>query len=363
MKIGGANYNFYKNLNYNIPTYKDNKGRIRVKRGTIIVVKVCDLPNQSNVKVTKVCDECGEILKNRTYSSIINLRMNGDGKDRCKKCGMVFLRKKQKENLSFEKSLTYFAEKNNKKYLLEEFSEKNAISSDKVYKSSNLLLIWNCFKCESEYEQYLYNRTCQNTGCPYCAGQRVNHTNCLSTTVPDVAKEWHPTKNGKLTPNDITKNSQKKIWWQCDKGHEWVAKASTRTEGKGCLVCSSSKGEKQVRDWLENNNIEYMSQKEFDGLIGLGGGNLSYDFYVPDQNILIEYQGEFHDGTANQQTKEEFEYAKEHDRRKHQYAIDNNIKLVEIWYWDKNNMEDILKKEIIKQQEEFNVKNQNVRCC
>ena len=71
---------------------------------------------------------------------------------------------------------------------------------------------------------------------------------------------------------------------------------------------------------------------------------LSYDFYLPKYNLLIEYQGQFHDGniTGDYQTEEMLEIQQEHDRRKRQYAIDHNIELMEIWYWDFDNIENIL---------------------
>ena len=111
-----------------------------------------------------------------------------------------------------------------------------------------------------------------------------------------------------------------------------------------CLNCTSSKGEQRINNWLKKHSINFIPQKEFDNLIGLGNGNLSYDFYLPKQNLLIEYQGAFHDGTAQLQTKEDFEKQKEHDKRKKEYAINHNIKLLEIWYWDYENIENILDK-------------------
>ena len=59
-------------------------------------------------------------------------------------------------------------------------------------------------------------------------------------------------------------------------------------------------------------------------------------------NLLIEYQGEFHDGTAWQQTEIDFLRQQEHDKRKKNYAKKNNIGLLEIWYWDYDNIEQIL---------------------
>lgn len=62
----------------------------------------------------------------------------------------------------------------------------------------------------------------------------------LAETNPELVKEWHPTKNGKLTPNDVAPKSNKTIWWKCIKGHEWKAKISNRSAlGRGCPVCAN----------------------------------------------------------------------------------------------------------------------------
>lgn len=114
----------------------------------------------------------------------------------------------------------------------------------------------------------------------------------------------------------------------------------------GCPYCSISKGELKILTYLENSGLNFQWHKEFDGLLGLGGGSLSYDFYIPDSNLLIEYQGQFHDGTVVYQTNDQFLYQQEHDRRKRQYALDNKITLLEIWYKDFDNIETILDKEL-----------------
>jgi hypothetical protein len=54
---------------------------------------------------------------------------------------------------------------------------------------------------------------------------------------PKLAKEWHPTKNGKFTPRDVTKGSMKKVWWKCDKGHVWQATVNNRYNGTKCQKC------------------------------------------------------------------------------------------------------------------------------
>jgi hypothetical protein len=75
--------------------------------------------------------------------------------------------------------------------------------------------------------------------CLYCSGHKVCKDNCLATKNPKLSKEWHPTKNRKLTPYDVTSVSIRKVWWQCRKGHEWSATINSRNEGNGCPCCAN----------------------------------------------------------------------------------------------------------------------------
>jgi very-short-patch-repair endonuclease len=71
--------------------------------------------------------------------------------------------------------------------------------------------------------------------------------NSFESKFPDIAKEWHPTKNGKLKPNNITAYSNKKVWWKCSKcGNEWMAVCSDRALGHGCKECSYEAQKKLV---------------------------------------------------------------------------------------------------------------------
>ncbi len=62
---------------------------------------------------------------------------------------------------------------------------------------------------------------------------------------PRLSKEWHPTKNGNLTPKDVTPSSAQKVWWICDNNHEWLAKIDNRARGTGCPYCA---GQSLCRD-------------------------------------------------------------------------------------------------------------------
>jgi hypothetical protein len=345
IKLHNKAINHYEKLGYEIPRYV-YKGALRVKRGTAILIKVNDLPPQSNVKLTKICDECGVHINGKPYSQIINHRSPSDGKDRCRSCGTKLGIKLLRDNLPYEKSLEYFSIIHQKKNLIEEFSDKNETQPSKVFKGSNDLYFWNCFDCGSEYSTSANSRTNNNSGCPYCAGQKVNHTNSLGVINPELSREWHPYKNEEMTPFDITTRSNRKVWWKCKKcNYEWRARPSTRSKGVGCLQCKEPKGEKRIKKWLKENKIEHIPHKRFKGLVGTGGGLLSYDFYLPNENLLIEYQGQFHDGNGwGIHSKINLPVQKEHDKRKKEYSAKHNIKLLEIWYWDFNSIEQILSK-------------------
>ena len=87
----------------------------------------------------------------------------------------------------------------------------------------------------------IYNRTMSGQKCPYCANKRVCDTNSLAILFPEIAKEWHPNKNGELKPSDVTFGSKRKIWWKCPvaEDHVWRAHPNSRTgRGDGCPFCS-----------------------------------------------------------------------------------------------------------------------------
>lgn len=223
------------------------------------------------------------------------------------------------------------------------YSKNNELSPSEVTAGSDRKVWWIC-ENNHEWESTVSNRTLGGNNCPYCAGKKVNIENCLATVEPELSLEWNYDKNNKLTPFDVTRSSNKVVWWKCkDCDHDWESIIGNRSRlNRGCPVCKESKGEKRIREWLNKNNIHYNPQKEFFGLIGTGGGLLSYDFYLPIQNLLIEYQGEFHDGSTSDYTRVNLEKQKEHDKRKREYAEHNGIDLLEVWHWDFEKIEEIL---------------------
>ena len=85
------------------------------------------------------------------------------------------------------------------------------------------------------------NRVAGNR-CPYCANQKVlAGYNDLATTNPELLEEWDYEKNGSFLPNDFTQSSNKKVWWKCNLGHEWLAAINSRNAGNGCPYCAKMK--------------------------------------------------------------------------------------------------------------------------
>jgi len=112
---------------------------------------------------------------------------------------------------------------------------------------SNKKVWWKCIKGH-EWNTTFYNRfRTKENYCPTC--------NSLNFVFPNIAKEWHPTKNGNLTSEDVTKHSGKKVWWKCLKGHEWKTRVASRTQrikykshtniGTACPYCSNKKASKE----------------------------------------------------------------------------------------------------------------------
>ncbi len=119
---------------------------------------------------------------------------------------------------------------------------KNGRLKPEMFSFSSHAKVWWLGKCGHEWSQTIKNRTLANSGCPICSGKEVSSGfNDLATKNPEVILLWHPTKNGELTPTQVTPQSGKKVWWQCKRGHEWLATISCVSNGSRCPICSNHK--------------------------------------------------------------------------------------------------------------------------
>ena len=124
-------------------------------------------------------------------------------------------------------------------------TKNGKLTPDQVLPGSNKKVWWKCSKAfDHEWEAIIANRVrVQGGGCTYCAGKKPSITNNLAINYPKIAQQWHPTKNGKLTPDQVVVGSNKTVWWKCSKGsdHEWEAIIANRVKGSGCPSCSGYK--------------------------------------------------------------------------------------------------------------------------
>jgi hypothetical protein len=207
------------------------------------------------------------------------------------------------------------------------------------YSPNKVQMKHNTKDCGYEWHIRPSSFVSQGTRCPFCSIRKSSE---------DYSKQLDERYDGEYILNSKYISNKKKVSIKhISCGTEFEVYPNDLLDGDtSCPNCNDPKNERRIRLCLLENNIKFIPQMKFEGLIGLGGGKLSYDFYLPNKNILIEYQGEFHDGKANDFVAKNLEYQKEHDRRKRENAKLNNINLIEIWYWDKENIENILNEKL-----------------
>lgn len=126
--------------------------------------------------------------------------------------------------------------------LAEEWNyKKNGNLRPEHYTANSGEKVW--WKCKKGHEwQATVKSRNKGTGCPYCSSNRtLQGYNDLQTINPTLADEWNYEKNDDIKPENFTANSHKKVWWKCNKGHEWQATIASRNSGRGCPICAKEK--------------------------------------------------------------------------------------------------------------------------
>ena len=205
---------------------------------------------------------------------------------------------------------------------------------------------WKCSEGpDHEWKTSVDSRAVAGTNCPYCAGQKISITNCLSTTRPKIAEEWHPTKNGKLTPEKVMRGSDKRVWWLCSKNqeHEWEARIANRgSHGAGCSFCLKKNQSllfEYVKSIFSQSEIHY-DFKHHDLRYSKSNYPMELDIWLPDEKIAFEYQGEQHYIDVKEMKGWDLSSGlhelKSRDQEKRNACESHGIMLVEIPYtWNK----------------------------
>lgn len=129
---------------------------------------------------------------------------------------------------------------NEDEILLSEFDyQKNYPLKPKNFSRGSQEKAWWLCKKGHSWKTAVLTRTINKSGCPYCSRNFASSEFNLLKMFPEVASQWHPTKNGNLLPNDTLPTSNLKRWWVCNAGHEWQVSVANRTKNKSsCPYCT-----------------------------------------------------------------------------------------------------------------------------
>lgn len=211
------------------------------------------------------------------------------------------------------------------------------------YKGAKGKLVCRCLVCNEIFRRSWRDfYSCNVRKCPFCLRKQIGTSNSLFSLFPEIAREWYQPKNGDITPRMVAPKSDKYYYWKCPTCSTiyYTSPKHRVLDKSGCPACNSSKGEKKIAEYLRSNNISYESQVWFSDLVGLSGGQLTYDFRIG--KVLIEFQGQFHDGNGSSYVRRNLEKQRIHDELKRKYAEKNGYLLVEIWYYHYDVIEEIL---------------------
>lgn len=185
------------------------------------------------------------------------------------------------------------------------------------------------------------NQHLSGNGCPKCSGVGRSNIDFIND-----ASEVHDNKYDYSKTNYEKYN--KPINIICPIHGEFNQKPYIHLMGSGCQKCSESKGERKVALFLEKNNVNFIKQKIFDDLKNpKTNRHLKFDFYLPDYNLCIEYDGEYHYEPwrlyfDKSEANLKFEEMKQRDELKNKYCKTKNIKLTRIPYFEIKNIDKII---------------------
>lgn len=254
---------------------------------------------------------------------------------RCKKCGQVY-QKSRANHLYGNKTLCSKCYSGKASALREAFLQRNGIDykilEDNLLKPISEKFSIQCLKCGRVYDYKIQQNIQNSFSCRYCGknGSPVIKEEFLSR-LNNISSDFSVIKYKNFTSSATFKHS-------C--GYVFSRLPANMLRNPTCPHCSPkrSAGEQKIYQWLNNHGISFEEQKHFEEL-----GRLSYDFYLPIENMVIEYQGEQHIKPVNYFGGEDkFQKQIENDTKKKIFAEQHGLSLLEIFYYDFNKIEEIL---------------------
>lgn len=212
------------------------------------------------------------------------------------------------------------------------------------YKSTHQKILMKHNVCGYQW-QITPSSFLQKRSCPKCSKSiKTKDTKYFKQEVKELVNDEYEVLG------EYKKSHQKILIKHNICGNSYNVKPASFLSGRRCPFCNESKGEQEIRHWLQNNNIDFESQYKFDNCRNIEP--LPFDFAVFEDaektklKFLIEYDGEFHYYPII--SKKKLRYQQFNDSRKTNYCIDNCIPLLRISYLEFDNIKQVLEEKLKK---------------
>lgn len=310
----------------------ESRGYVFTKRNEFFNVKAKDLSLRSKAKIKAVCDYCSE-----EYDTCFVVLMNGRKivqKDCCRNCTG-----KKTSDVSRQKRAEKYIGLAKKACEEHEYTLLTTIDD---YMEVKMNVDFICTKHGKQ--TIMLDNLIRGHGCKMCA---YEYTGSVLKHDIQYVKEYIESINGNklLNPEDYKDTSVRNLNIQCSCGNIFTTSFSNYSKCgvNTCYSCSckESVGEERIRKYLESNTINFIQEKRFDDC--RDNRTLPFDFYLPEYNLIIEFDGRHH---FEEKGRGNHEVTAKHDEIKNQYCKNKNISLLRIPYWEGDNIEAIIAKQL-----------------
>lgn len=276
---------------------------------------------RSNKRANWICKKCKTSFQRMINNQYISPRL-------CKECSAKIAHEKQRKSIA-----TYSEMVANRPNMIALWDwDKNTRDPHDLSARSGIKVWWKCH-CGKSWEErpsYRYNLL---PNCMECSMKKLNDRKnkraikkggTWGENNPKLAKQWHPTLNGNITPYDITPNCCKEYYFLCEYGHTYKVAPRERSERHaGCPICNSGR-----RTSFSEQAISYYLEKVTEAKPNYQIKNHSeLDVYLPKKNAAIEFDGAYWHSHPK---------SVERDARKDEYCRNKSIRLIRVKEWKYN---------------------------
>ena len=280
-----------------------------------------DIPFRSNGYYYWICPECGKSYKRNASYQYVSSHLCNDCADKARLAAHAATRMERSEKVSDRPNL-----------LAQWDYEKNDVSPDQVLAHAITNYWWKCPMC-GKSEQSTPDKKYETRACFKCGSilggkkhreMEVLRKGSFGDLHPHLAKEWHPTMNGDVTPYDITSGCSDYFYWQCKYGHVFQTSPSERVKRHaGCPTCKMS-----LRTSFTEQAIAFYLSKTLEVKPHHKEGGFNFDIFIPSLKYVIEYDGMF--WHAKEETAKR-------DKRKDKYCKKKGWHIIRVKEADKIN--------------------------